>query len=98
MLPSVHFVVSMSSPDFHARLDDVLGLAGVNLSLRHQYFPATSNAQHRTDASGTLRARCTRRTARRALQLYRADYQAFGLPVPGWLGKVNLSQTQFLAS
>ena len=94
VLPTVHFVVRMSAPDFHERLDDVFQFVGVDPALRRRFLPVRSNAAHRTGASATVRKVCTRRTARRAVQLYRADYEAFSLPLPRWLGlgSVNLSE------
>ena len=75
-------MLRMSSPTFHKELDAVFAEAGFDPSLRQAYFPEQSGAHHRTGARSRLAAYYDRPTARRAIEIYQRDYEAFGLPLP----------------
>ena len=80
----VHFtVLHMSEASFLPRLDALLSSSRVPLELRHAFLPAASRAIHRTKAASLMRRHYTRETAKLALDLYKDDYAAFGMRMPG---------------
>lgn len=81
-LPSVHFILSMSKPGFHADLDELFSISGLAASLRQAHFPSSSGAAHRTSAATRLGQYYDQAIARSALEIYAQDYDTFGLARP----------------
>lgn len=82
LLPSVHHHLRMSGSHFHASADALFRHVGLNTALRREFLPERSNSAHRTAASEQMARYYTPSIAQQALEIYAADYDAFGLVKP----------------